>query len=182
MKARADHKLEALATGLRRAVMGENEADRVAGVEAVLAVLRPLLGQPTLPGGRRGPKPRFDVEWAEAQLLDLAIADPDGLPKRQGDMAKRLLARFVAADLPQPSVAWALKVVGAFYEKAALHEQESRQKFRADPALQILFESEDRFVACCRMRDRVDEKWAKDMALHEQFSSAADYLNSILWR
>ncbi len=132
--------------------------------------------------GKRGPKPRFDVEWAEAQLLDLAIADPDGLPKRQGDMAKRLLARFVAANLPQPSVAWVLKVVGAFYRKAALHEQESRQKFRADAALQILFEDEERFVACCRMRDRVDEKWAKDKTLHDRFATPAEYLNSILWR
>lgn len=180
MRHQAD--ITGFAAALRAAVTGQSEADRLAGAEAVLAALQPLLGQPRPSGSKRGPKPRFDTAWAEAQLLDLAIADPDGLPTGQGVMAARLLARFVAADRPQPSVAWASKVVGAFYRKAALHEQEARQKFRADPGLQILFESEDRFVACCRMRDRIDEKWAKDKTLHERFATPADYLNSVLWR
>lgn len=177
-----DHRLEALATGLRRAVAGETETERLAGAEAVLGALRPLLEQRMTIAGKRGPKRRFDTEWAEAQLLDLAIADPDGLPERQGVMAARLLARFVATKKPQPSIAWAMKIVGAFYRKATLHDQESRQKYRDDPSLQILFQNEDRFVICCRMRYRVDEKWAKDKTLHERFSTPADYLNSILWR
>jgi len=176
MRTRADHKLEALAAGLRRAVTGETEAERLAGAEAVLAALARSLGRHA--SASRGRRPVHDREWALSQLTALS-ASPDGVPADQASTCSWLEGRFRDEELAVPGETWLKQIERVFRKRALIRSAESAQKFRSSAALQAAFGDERSYLDYCETREKLERRWLHDAEIRCRHKTAADFLASV---
>lgn len=105
------------------------------------------------PRSAAGRPPVHDRAWAHACLLDIALADPDGMPT-QASLTRGLLARFDAAGKAAPGETWIKSVVRDFHREAREFELEAAATFNASRDLQTVFEDLRSFLRFRRAKAR----------------------------
>lgn len=157
---------------------GGSRAERLAGAEAVLAALRPLL-QARAAKGRGGRRCVYNRSWAESQLIAMT-ADVDGLPECQAEVVERLQLRFENAGRAAPGRTWAHEVVGKFLARSRIYETEARERFFRSADLPSAFGTVENYVRFCTWRMRVEERWLSEKDLQRRYQTPGHYVAEVI--
>jgi hypothetical protein len=156
------------------AVSDDPECLRLAS--EVFSLLR--AGHPSR-GALRGRRQLHDRHLAKSALLDFVTRHPDGM-LHQAALVRELARRFEAAGLTVPGQTWLKQTVREFESEASAFEMEAISSFRASPALQAAFESEVRFLAFRRAKQRIEDIWRKSPSLRSRYSTPSEFLESVM--
>lgn len=128
-------------------------------------------GKPTQhlrsPAGRR---PVHDRAWASSCLMDIALADPDGMPS-QAKLLRALEQRFEAASRTVPGETWMKTVVRDFQTEAREFEFDAVAAYQASTALQHVFPNATEFLRFRRAKVMAARTWAEKPEARAQFAS-----------
>lgn len=135
-------------------------------------------GKPTQhlrsPAGRR---PVHDRAWAHSCLIDIALADPDGMPS-QAKLLRALEQRFEAASRTVPGETWLKTVVRDFQTEAREFEFDAVAAYQASTALQHVFPNATEFLRFRRAKVMAARTWAEKPEARAQFASPEKLLES----
>lgn len=158
------------------AVADDPECLRLASeVLCLLNAGHPLRAAPSKKGRRR----LHDRHLAKSALLDFVTRHPDGMV-HQAALVRELARRFEAAGRPIPRETWLKRTAREFESEASAFEVEAVASFRASPALQAAFESEVRFLAFRRAKQRIEDIWRKSPSLRSRYSTPSEFLESAM--